>query len=282
MYFHLNQQCPHSRDKRRWLFIVEGAASIGIAFLLWLGMPDSYENAKFLNDEDKEICRLRAIKHDRYMRLNESFDKKEVIKAFKDKKIWISASIQFFGDILSFGVSTFMPSLVRSFGFDSVITQLLIAPIFFVGVAIYIAVSFWSDHVQKRAVFMVPGALVVAVGYAMLCGIPMNQRGALYFACFLVVPGIYVSPSAVNKILDADRYVGDARPQLRVDAEQPRRLLQARYCHRDQHDDRKLRWLGHWADIQEHDAGWSVPRGYRHLPGCCIGVRGAHNVSLLL
>ncbi|KAF2030285.1 MFS general substrate transporter [Setomelanomma holmii] len=116
------------------------------------------------------------------MRLNETFD----------KKLWLIASIQFFGDILSFGVPTLMPSPVRSFGFDSVLTQLLTVPIFFVAVAIYIAVSFWSDRVQKRAVFMVPGALVVAIGYSMFCGISMKQRGVLYFACFLIVPGIYV------------------------------------------------------------------------------------------
>lgn len=155
-------------------------------------MPDNYQNAKFLNDEDKEICRLRAIKHDQYMRLNEIFDKKEVVKAFKDKKIWISSSIQFFGDILSFGISTFMPSIVRSLGFDSVITQLLIAPIFFVGVAIYIAISFWSDSAQKRSYFMVPGALVTALGYALLSFVPMKNRAVLYFACYLVVPGLYV------------------------------------------------------------------------------------------
>jgi hypothetical protein len=156
-------------------------------------MPDNYQTAKFLNASDKEICRLRAIKHDRYMRLNETFDKAEVAKAFRDKKIWISAAIQFFGDILSFGISTFMPSIVRSLGFDSVITQLLIAPIFFVGVAIYIAVSFWSDGVQRRAYFMVPGALVTALGYALLSGLPMRYRGALYFSCYLIVPGLYVS-----------------------------------------------------------------------------------------
>ena len=177
----------------RWLYIVEGALSVGIAFLLWIGMPDSYENAKFLNEEDKELMRLRAIKHDRYMRLNESFDKAEVYKAFKDKKLWMSAMVQFLGDILSFGVSTFMPSLVRSFGFDAVYTQLLIVPIFFFGVVVFIAVSMWSDKVEKRAIFMVPAALVVAVGYAMLCGVPMSLRGIHYFACFLIVPGIYVS-----------------------------------------------------------------------------------------
>jgi predicted MFS family arabinose efflux permease len=177
----------------RWLYIVEGVLSVGIAFLLWLGMPDSYENAKFLNEEDKELMRLRAIKHDRYMRLNESFEKTEVYKAFKDKKLWMSALIQFLGDILSFGVSTFMPSLVRSFGFDAVYTQLLIVPIFFFGVVVFIAMSMWSDKLEKRAAFMIPGALITAVGYAMLCGVPMSLRGVHYFACFLIVPGIYVS-----------------------------------------------------------------------------------------
>ncbi|KAK3653400.1 hypothetical protein LTR56_004604 [Elasticomyces elasticus] len=175
----------------RWLFIVEGVLSIGIAVLLWACMPDSYQTCKFLNAEDKELMRLRTIKHDRYMRLNETFDKREVWKAFKDYKIWLSAVIQFLGDILSFGISTFMPSLVRSFGFDSVLTQLLTVPIFFVGVGIYIGISFWSDKIQQRAVFMVGGALTVSLGYALLLGLPMSQKGALYFSCFLVVPGLY-------------------------------------------------------------------------------------------
>jgi cation transport ATPase len=181
-----------TRD-RRWLFIVEGILSVAIAFALWIGMPDSYENAKFLNEEDKELMRLRSIKHDRYMRSNESFDKKEVMKAFKDKKLWIGALIQFLGDILSFGISTFLPTLVKSFSFDSVLTQLLTVPVYFWAVGVYIAVSFWSDKIQKRAVFMVPGGLAVAIGYAILCGVPMSLRGVLYFACFLIVPGTYVS-----------------------------------------------------------------------------------------
>jgi hypothetical protein len=39
----------------------------------------------------------------------------------------------------------------------------------------------------------VPGALVVVLGYSLLCGVSMDRRGILYFACFLIVPGIYVS-----------------------------------------------------------------------------------------
>ncbi|KAK9419592.1 putative Alcohol acetyltransferase [Seiridium unicorne] len=139
----------------RWLFIVKGILSVCIAIALWVGMPDSYENANFLNNEDKELMRLRMIKHDRYMRLNESFDKREVSKPFKGKKLWLGASIQFFGDILSFGISTFLPSLVKSFKFDSVLTQLLTVPIYF-----------WAV-------------------------VSMELRGVLYLACFIIVPGVY-------------------------------------------------------------------------------------------
>ncbi|KAK5107055.1 hypothetical protein LTR62_001905 [Meristemomyces frigidus] len=177
----------------RWLFIVEGSISIGIALLLWACMPDSYQTARFLNPEDKELMRLRSIKHDRYMRLNETFDKREVWKTFKDTKIWLSAAIQFLGDILSFGISTFMPSLVKSFGFDSVLTQLLTVPIFFSAVGVYIVISIWSDKIQKRAPFMIAGALVLALGFALQIGLPMTHKAGLYFACFLVVPGLYVS-----------------------------------------------------------------------------------------
>ena len=177
----------------RWLFIVEGILSVGIAVLLWAGMPDSFEDAKFLNEDDKKLMRLRTEKHDRYMQLNESFDKKEVYKCFKDGKIWLSALIQFLGDILSFGVSTFLPTIVKSFNFNSVLVQLLTVPVFFWGVAFYIGMSFWSDKIQRRAYFMVPGALFVAVGYSLLLGVDMTQSGVLYFACFLVVPGLYVS-----------------------------------------------------------------------------------------
>jgi hypothetical protein len=132
------------------------------------------------------------------MATNESFDKKEVWKAFKDKKLWLSAVIQFLGDILSFGISTFLPTLVKSFSFDSVLTQLLTVPIYFWAVGFYITVSFYSDKFQKRAMFMVPGAIAVAIGYAMLCGVPMELRGVLYFACFLIVPGLYVSLTVIS------------------------------------------------------------------------------------
>lgn len=103
--------------------------------------------------------RLRYEKHVRYMALNEKFDKNEIWRCFKDPKIWLSALIQFLGDIMSFGTSTFLPSIIAGFGFDSVLTQLLTVPVFFWGVGVYIAFSFLSDRRQWRMYIMIPGAL---------------------------------------------------------------------------------------------------------------------------
>lgn len=177
----------------RWLYIVEGIISVFITVLLAVGMPDSYEKAKFLNEEDKVIMRLRTKKHDRYMRLNESFDKSEVWRCFRDPKIWLSGLIQFLGDILSFGTSTFLPVIIKSFGFKTVITQLLTVPVFAFGVAVYIGISVWSDKIQKRAYFMVPGGICAMIGYVLLLSVSFEKRGVLYFACFLITPGLYVS-----------------------------------------------------------------------------------------
>jgi predicted MFS family arabinose efflux permease len=188
----------------RWLYIVEGIISVGVAVLLWAFMPDSFENAKFLTEEDKVIMRLRNEKHDRYMRLHETFDKSEVVRAFKDPKIWLTGLIQFLGDILSFGTSTFLPIIIKSFGFNTVLTQLLTVPVFSWGVGLFIAMSYWSDRVQRRAYFMVAAALSTIIGYVMLLTVPFAKRGVLYFSLFFITPGIYVSsyysPAAKAKL----------------------------------------------------------------------------------
>lgn len=43
------------------LFIGEGAPTIAMAFIAFSFMPDSPEQARFLNEEEKELARARAI-----------------------------------------------------------------------------------------------------------------------------------------------------------------------------------------------------------------------------
>ena len=80
---------------------------------------------------------------------------------------------------------------------------------------------------------MIGGALTLIVGYVLHMSLPMDQRGALYFACFLVVPGLYVCPALdLTSLLRTDRTAVYARSELRLDAGRPCRLLQTGHSHR--------------------------------------------------
>lgn len=175
----------------RWLFIIEGCASVLVAFLTFFFLSDDFESAKFLNEEDKSLMRIRAEISSRYNGRPE-FDWAEVKRAVLDPKLYISSFSQFMADICSFGLSSFLPLIIRSFGYDTVTTQLLTIPVFATASLGYIAVSWMSDRWQQRAMFMMPAALLTAVGYAVNIGTPTNLRGVLYFSTFLIAPGVYI------------------------------------------------------------------------------------------
>lgn len=175
----------------RWLFIIEGCGSVLIAALIFFLLPDDFENAKFLNEHDRQLMRIRAEINVKYHG-KPQFEWAEVKKALKDPKLYVSAWSQFWADICSFGFSSFLPLIIKSFGFDTITTQLLTIPVYFWASGVYLAVSWMSDKWQRRAFFMVPAALVTAIGYAVNIGSPASARGALYFSTFLIAPGIYV------------------------------------------------------------------------------------------
>jgi hypothetical protein len=116
----------------------------------------------------------------------------DVKKAVLDPKLYLSSWNQFMADICSFGLSSFLPLIIRSFGFDVVTTQLLTIPVFFFASCTYIVVAYSSDRWQKRAFFTMPACIFTATGYAIYLGVPSHLRGVLYFSTFLIAPGVYI------------------------------------------------------------------------------------------
>jgi hypothetical protein len=163
---------------------MSGVVGIATFFLL----PNDYETAYFLNEEDKELMRIRMQQSARYAD-PEEFNVKEVWKTLRDPKSWLTSFNQICVNICSFGFSTFLPTIIKGFGFDSVKTQLLTVPVYIWASAFYLVIANLSDRVRMRAVFMVPLCLVSAVGYAMLLGVDVHARGPLYFATFVCVTG---------------------------------------------------------------------------------------------
>ncbi|KAF2727218.1 major facilitator superfamily transporter [Polyplosphaeria fusca] len=178
----------------RWLFLVEGIISIVVGIATIFLLPDNFETAWWLNEDEKALMRARHEKARLYQGISvtsDNLDKKEVRLAFRDPKVWLNSLCQFCANTCSFGFSTFLPVIIRGFGYSSIRTQLLTVPVYIWASVVYITVSFASDHFNRRAIFMVPMALITSCGYAVQLGVSMNSTAVLYFATFVTATGIY-------------------------------------------------------------------------------------------
>lgn len=87
----------------RWLFLVEGLISVAVGIACLCLLPDNFEKAWWLNENDKNLMRIRNRQAAIYQGESETFDREEVKLAFKDGKVWLSAFCQFCANTCSFG-----------------------------------------------------------------------------------------------------------------------------------------------------------------------------------
>ncbi|CAM1511917.1 Fc.00g094300.m01.CDS01 [Cosmosporella sp. VM-42] len=70
----------------RWLFIIEGIGGAMVAVFVFFMLRDNFENARFLNEEDRKLMTIRAERNARYKGTPE-FNWAEVRKAVTDHKL---------------------------------------------------------------------------------------------------------------------------------------------------------------------------------------------------
>ncbi|KAM3512004.1 hypothetical protein MY11210_004330 [Beauveria gryllotalpidicola] len=175
----------------RWVYIIEGIFSILIAPVIWFGLPNDPSNAYFLTDKEKRIMKVRAIQRAQYMG-SEDFSWKEIRIGLKDPKLYMSGAIQFCQDILLYGFSTFLPSIIVSMGYSVIQAQYLSIPVYIFGGLAFLAAAFISDRYCIRGPLLwltnVPGI----VGYVLI--ICSSSNGVKFFGTFLCAVSVYNGP----------------------------------------------------------------------------------------
>lgn len=72
----------------KWVYIIEGIASVLVGFAVWFGLPSDPSNAYFLNEEERRIMRVRALQRAQYMG-SEEFSWAEIVITLKDPKLYL-------------------------------------------------------------------------------------------------------------------------------------------------------------------------------------------------
>lgn len=94
--------------------------------------------------------RVRNEQRRKYMG-SEEFSWKEMRIALSDPKLFFSGLIQFCQDILLYGFSTFLPTILKGMGYNSLMSNVLTVPVYIWAALVFIAVAFCSDRYSKFA-----------------------------------------------------------------------------------------------------------------------------------
>ncbi|KAH7350211.1 pantothenate transporter liz1 [Plectosphaerella cucumerina] len=176
----------------RWIFILEGLLTVVVSFFFWFWLPDFPEDVKWLKEDEKTFVveRLRIDQgvsgHERKITL------KDVGNILKDYKVLLGG-VMYFGLIVpGYGYAYFAPTIIRTYGYSPIQTQLHSVPPWAVAFAFSMTIATISDRIRHRAGFAIFAICVCIAGFAILLTVH-NDTKVQYAALFLVAMGAYTA-----------------------------------------------------------------------------------------
>jgi MFS family permease len=179
----------------QWIFIVEGGITVLVGIATYWLLPELPEKAKFLSPEERELV-VQRLKIDAGPATETHFSWAQCKMAFLDVNVWIFLSGYVMGATSVFGLAFFVPSIVLSFGFGPVVTQIMTAPAYTIACITTIISAFSSDHHRERGLHTGIPCFVASLGYVLLI-LTRNQTVIpRYIALTITLIGAFASGPA--------------------------------------------------------------------------------------
>ncbi|KAL4899548.1 hypothetical protein BDW74DRAFT_109628 [Aspergillus multicolor] len=176
----------------RWIFILEGLATILLAITAKFLIVDWPESATFLSPDEK-TCLLRRLSEDQGDAQMSRLDKTAMKRTFSDPKIYLGP-IMYFGIVnTGYAVSFFTPTILQQLGWTAIRAQVMSIPIYAVAMVTTLSAAWLSDRLKHRYGFTLAGVLIATVGYVLLLSQSSIPVGARYFALFAITGGGYLT-----------------------------------------------------------------------------------------
>lgn len=157
---------------QRWqyLYLVEGLMSLLAAPLVFFILPNSLDRACWLTARERELCVVRYDINRRNYNPDDKFSWHAVKLAVTDWITWSAAVNQFAVDLTLYGLTTFMPTIIRGLGLTrtTVSAQLLTVPVYVVAALSYVVGARYSDKYRCRSIPIMTYSAIALVGYIIL------------------------------------------------------------------------------------------------------------------
>ena len=183
----------HGLHGWRWLFIIEGVVTFGVAAASIFTLPDNPLTTRWLSEDERQLAHSRMLADT--VGLQESKGAKAgFMQAIRDPRLWLFCFIQNM-HLSACSFNNFFPTVVGALGFNSTLTLVLTCPPFLVsGITGYL----WglsSGKFNERTWHITGGMSIAIVGFVISCA--TLNTAARYVSCFLFASGAY----AVNSMI---------------------------------------------------------------------------------
>ncbi|KAI9794954.1 MAG: hypothetical protein M1833_007328 [Piccolia ochrophora] len=174
----------------RWIFILEGVMTCVVALIMFFLIPNFPEDTAWLSSAEKDYITARTAQDQRGAIEEGKITAKGVATAFKDYKILLGG-LMYFGLIVpAYGFAYFAPTIIKSYGYSNIQTQLHSVPPHAVAFVFAMLIAAASDFTRHRFSYII-GLLCLAItGFGILITVHDNTK-LQYGALFLVSMGVY-------------------------------------------------------------------------------------------
>ncbi|KAJ5325525.1 MFS general substrate transporter [Penicillium brevicompactum] len=177
----------------RWIFIIEGAITVVVAFSAYFVLINFPHNTTGISDTERELAIWR-LRKDIGAQDEEPEENLSLVGGFKqcisDWKVWFLVTLVF-GATSSGTINSFFPTVVEGLGKDKIQTLLLTVPPYILACIVAMLVSLNADRSGERYFHFTIPLWVSIAGF--IISASTTQFGPRYFALMIMLPGVYTA-----------------------------------------------------------------------------------------
>jgi len=176
----------------RWIFIIEGAITSCLSILGFFVITDWPETNRFLSADEKDLLKRRMAADIGDLCRMDTLNKFALTRVVRDYKIWLAAFTYMGVSVAGLSGTFFLPTILLEFGWKAQEAQVRTIPVYVFAAGMMILGAWASDRLKHRSSFIIGGASLATVGYAMLLSQQDKSRDYKFAAVFLVFGGAFM------------------------------------------------------------------------------------------
>ncbi|WP_332395226.1 MFS transporter [Ralstonia sp. 1B3] len=161
----------------QWMFVIEAIPAVLVGLLVLWKFDDSIRKAKWLSEEEKQILEANIAADNKG-----KTEHPGIGKVFSDPRVWMMSLIYFAFVMGQYGLTFWMPTLVKNAGVKDTLMVGVLSAIPYVCAAItMVLIGRSADARRERRWHLVVPALMGAVGFAVVATAGNNVALSIVF-----------------------------------------------------------------------------------------------------